>query len=598
MTRRYFEEEMRYLHEAGKVFAENYPELGHYLNIDSLADRDPYVERLFEGFAFLTGRIREQLDDELPQYTESLFSLLFPHFLKPIPALTLLEFQPKYSDVQATTTLDKGIEVRSRKVGDEKIECRFMTTQEVRLHPLSVADVKLEWGSGGTTQVTLAFRMEGRSELQDLELNALRLHFVADPAVASLMHLFCTRHVAKMVVRPTTDGTSGQASEEGAVTLLGQRWVQPGGLTAEEALLPRTDTVFPGFRLLQEYMAYRRKFWCVDLLGLDQFRPAGSPEGFQVKIFFDRVYPEDKRFRTENVRLYCTPAVNLFPQDAEPIRVDHLSSEYRVVADTRYRKSMHVYNVETGVGVEDKTGNRHAYLPYYSFLHTTAKDLRYFTASSRAGADDHFETYISLNPDMERSGTDGGPPTLAKESLSLDLVCTNGSLPREKVRERMIDQLGPGISRVASPSNLTQPSLILYPPVKQQDNFFWKLISHWSLNFQTLADRDALAGLLSLYDWTMHDPANQRRIEGLEDVLMQPKEHVFRGAVVRGVELTLKVKEGYFADEGDLCLFGLVMSRFFSMYATINSFVHLTIEMVPSGKRYQWQPQSGAQPIL
>ena len=69
---RYYQDEMRYLHEAGKAFAESHPEEGALLNVGSLTDRDPYVERLFEGFAFLTARIRERLDDELPQYTDGL----------------------------------------------------------------------------------------------------------------------------------------------------------------------------------------------------------------------------------------------------------------------------------------------------------------------------------------------------------------------------------------------------------------------------------------------------------------------------------------------------------------------------------------------
>ncbi|MCK7532145.1 MAG: type VI secretion system baseplate subunit TssF [Marinilabiliales bacterium] len=29
--------------------------------------KDPFVERLFEGFAFLAGRIQERLDDEFPE---------------------------------------------------------------------------------------------------------------------------------------------------------------------------------------------------------------------------------------------------------------------------------------------------------------------------------------------------------------------------------------------------------------------------------------------------------------------------------------------------------------------------------------------------
>ena len=72
----YYDEEMWYLNEAGKEFERAHPERARFLNITQLDDRDPYVERLFEGFAFLAGRIREKLDDELPELTESLIGLL------------------------------------------------------------------------------------------------------------------------------------------------------------------------------------------------------------------------------------------------------------------------------------------------------------------------------------------------------------------------------------------------------------------------------------------------------------------------------------------------------------------------------------------
>lgn len=67
LTQRYFEAEMRYLREAGKEFAQAYPDRAAMLNLDKPGARDPYVERLFEGFAFLMGRLREKLDDDLPE---------------------------------------------------------------------------------------------------------------------------------------------------------------------------------------------------------------------------------------------------------------------------------------------------------------------------------------------------------------------------------------------------------------------------------------------------------------------------------------------------------------------------------------------------
>lgn len=69
LTLRYFDAEMRYLREAGEEFARAHPDRAAALNLDKSGARDPYVERLFEGFAFLMGRLREKLDDDLPELT-------------------------------------------------------------------------------------------------------------------------------------------------------------------------------------------------------------------------------------------------------------------------------------------------------------------------------------------------------------------------------------------------------------------------------------------------------------------------------------------------------------------------------------------------
>ena len=69
LTQRYYEAEMRYLREAGKEFAQAYPDRAAMLNLDKPGARDPYVERLFEGFAFLMGRLREKLEGVSDQWS-------------------------------------------------------------------------------------------------------------------------------------------------------------------------------------------------------------------------------------------------------------------------------------------------------------------------------------------------------------------------------------------------------------------------------------------------------------------------------------------------------------------------------------------------
>jgi type VI secretion system protein ImpG len=214
------------------------------------------------------------------------------------------------------------------------------------------------------------------------------------------------------------------------------------------------------------------------------------------------------------------------------------------------------------------------------------------------GPSDQYQTFISLVGIPVQDGN------LAAETLSLELTCTNGSLPREKLQERTITQQAPDFPNIATFENLTQPTLDLHPKgfeslrtLQREENFLWRMISHLSLNFMTVATMESLRSVLELYDWTGTD-TNRRRIAGLRKVSWAPKEIIHRSAVIRGVEVTLEIQDGHFADEGDLCLFGLIMSEFLSMYATINSFVHLSIVTKPTEQFYHWQPLKGSLSIV
>ena len=54
---RHYNQELLHLREMGAEFAVQFPKIASRLRIDGLEVTDPYVERLLEGFAFLTARI-------------------------------------------------------------------------------------------------------------------------------------------------------------------------------------------------------------------------------------------------------------------------------------------------------------------------------------------------------------------------------------------------------------------------------------------------------------------------------------------------------------------------------------------------------------
>jgi type VI secretion system protein ImpG len=171
---RYYEAQMRYLREAGKEFAKAHPDRARMLNLDRVGDRDPYVERLHEGFAFLTGRLQQKLDDELPELTEGLVSLLWPHYLRMIPSLSVVELAPAVDKLQQSETVPAGVPVRSAPIAvaqpagaDSRapkiVHCLYRTTQPVMLQPLALTHASPQMRHDGRSIIRLGFALHHSS---------------------------------------------------------------------------------------------------------------------------------------------------------------------------------------------------------------------------------------------------------------------------------------------------------------------------------------------------------------------------------------------------------------------------------------------------
>src|SRR6202012_4112272 len=76
---------------------------------------DPYVERLLEGFAFLTARIQLKMEAEFPTFTQSLLQIVYPHYLAPTPAMAIVHIPPDASlrSTPQGVELPAGLEMRS-----------------------------------------------------------------------------------------------------------------------------------------------------------------------------------------------------------------------------------------------------------------------------------------------------------------------------------------------------------------------------------------------------------------------------------------------------------------------------------------------------
>ena len=124
-----------------------------------------------------------------------------------------------------------------------------------------------------------------------------------------------------------------------------------------------------------------------------------------------------------------------------------------------------------------------------------------------------------------------------------------------------------------------------------------------SLNYLSLLSKDALVAILRAYDFkALVDIQAQRtsslRLEGIEKIETLPVDRLIKGLPVRGIRSVLTLKQSAFGSEGELYLFGSVLSRFFALYASINSFHELEVVNSDNQERYSWPMLSGEQPLI
>ena len=168
-------------------------------------------------------------------------------------------------------------------------------------------------------------------------------------------------------------------------------------------------------------------------------------------------------------------------------------------------------------------------------------------------------------------------------------------IPRAKLQIGSVNTPSADFPGFVSFANITRPTRMLLPP--DREAFQWALISHMAMNYASLSDTDTFRRLLSLYEWSAETP-NQRRIAGLEIISCKPTELIKRGALMRGMELVIRMDDNSFGSTADSYLFGTVLHKFFSSYANVNSFISTRIQTHPSNEEFVWQPTFGdASPI-
>lgn len=582
-----YERELAYLRQLGAEFAGKYPKVASRLLLEPNRCEDPHVERLLEGFAFLAARVHLKLEDEFPELTQALLGVLYPHYLRPLPSMTVVEFTADPQQGQATTGLriPTGSTLLAHPV--DGYRAPFRTSYDVTLWPLQLATAQYTSperldppikSPDAPSALRLRLRCRHDANFSALGLQSLRLYLNGEPSVVFPLYELLANNSLRILLRDPSP-----RSRQRPITLRGAN-LRPVGFEEHEGLLPYPRRSFLGYRLLQEYFAFPEKFLFFDLTGLDALAGSGFGSELEIVILFSPCERNDYEpilqlgVSEKTVRLHCAPAVNLFEHTADPILVDEARFEFPIVPDARRQGVMEVFSVEQVVGSTPNSREVISFEPFYSYRHSsTGRQNQLFWHSTRRASRRKFDASTDVyltTVDLEGASR---PPQV--DTLTVRCLCTNRELPSRLSfgnEEGDFDLDGGAplekIVALRKPTDTFRPALA--------GASLWRLVSQLSLNYLSLVEegRESLQEILRLY--APSSAGLERQIEGVAGV--QSRRHYARVVTdagisfVRGTRVELTLDEEHFVGAGAF-LMASVIDRFLGLYVSMNSFSQLEV---------------------
>src|SRR5438067_1550568 len=264
----YYNRELSYIRRHAARFAESHPKVAARLRLGPDGSEDPHVERLLQGFAYLTARVRHKLDDEFPEVTQALLGVLYPHYLAPVPsfAVVQLDLDEGQNELTAGLTVPRGQGIESDPIQGEP--CRFRTAYPVTLFPVDVRAAVLQSApftaphvpraaqAQAVVRVTLGCRSPG-VRFADMGVKRLRFFLRGQPQHAQKLYELLFNHAVEVAFATKPD--------DKAAVAVGPAALHPVGFGLDEGLLPYPARSFIGYRLLTEASTFPQKFLFADV---------------------------------------------------------------------------------------------------------------------------------------------------------------------------------------------------------------------------------------------------------------------------------------------------------------------------------------------
>jgi len=563
----YFEQELAFIRQEARDFSRRHPSSAKSLGISDDGIDDPQIARLIDSVALLNARLQQRLDDTYPQLTDSLLGLLFPHYLRPLPAFSIMQMQPS-DDVSAKHFIPKGTQLGISDTGIETTV--FRTCQDVTLFPIHLDSAQVVMAP---FNVEKPLGAEQAKAMLEIQLRTTEPSILFSDLDCHSLELFL-RGEMQSVLRLYDNLLSGvkqvcvQYGEQRV--LLGKKSLKPVGFSDQHQVLPYSAHSFGGFKLLTEFFSFPERFHVVEL-DLAQSLRYAQTDKITIQIFIaDMDVDLSRSLGKDNFNLFCTPIVNLQTLVTEPLSINFDQAQYPIVLDAGGRQQLQLFEIEQ---ITDVTNQQSYNVPslYGDKYQGTKIGLRWQLVQAWQ-TDTYLQSSLRVADLKHQSASDESRTWL------ISATCSDGALASQLSIQSQVS-CRDSISLPAHLQLLRRPTN--QARIKTCEQNAWPLLAHLHFNYHALLGADdpvaALKMMLNLYN---HIDSSQNNayiaaIQRLDqEQVVAPVRISGKSCFAHGTRLsiTLNTRELVGVE-----MFSQLLDHFFAYFAGFNSFTQVVI---------------------
>ncbi|WP_421533455.1 type VI secretion system baseplate subunit TssF [Morganella morganii] len=562
-----FLQEQHYLQQLSREFIRDYPHLA-----DVLDPHDEQSGSLLEGFAFLSARLQEKVDDAFPEITLPLLQRLQSRAIKGIPATAVVRFDEQEQ-------IDFPLAIPAGTVVKGAAEEIFTTCNPALLQPYTLLR-RYVTHHPSKSCLSLEFKFRGNYK----EPETAQLSCFLDPAVSSagILLLWLSQYFDHIELAHGDMLYHGDETRFSFIPQIGKN----------NSVLEGADEKpnWPQKLLEGLYIDHVHHFINIDVPAIVPELDWVLSDTFTLNIYFSKQLPLRNDQLTNSFLLNCAAVVN--QEEQKEIILDFHENEavYRLPLDDAH----YITELEhIQLAFEPHEEFRGVVADFYPVTHLAPasrllpqyQDAWFYALSIDKTITGQNHYYIHFYDNHGKALT--VPPGPHFRCTYRCII----SAPQSRAED--ICHLSPLLPDLLEATGITQCTPC-YPPITD-NHAYWNLLSHYSANSFMLSSVDSVKQLIS--DYVLYQDTDRQRckqinqlLSGIHAVDSVLDDRLVRGKPYRCLDLTMTLDPHKYDNTGDAFMFVMHLYHFFPFCLSKNMMLKMNVQFTDNDTVWHLAP--------